>query len=894
MNMSKNETNSMTTATLNNDESFKPIMKFNPFTTDNKTLTLIEYIDKSILEQVYCNNSVYKEDRMKYFRLLNNLTDENSIMITYKQNEYNGASYGRFYPVNQSMCGTFMWRKVRATLFKDTEFDIDMKSAHQSIVEMLITKHFSAGYFNDNFPLTRTYIYDRDRVISQFDENIQNFNKIVKLYNQTHNCDYTKKDIVKAFHTINLYGGSVETWMTEFNIYKEHMGDWLIKYLTDYPIETKNANKTILSLDTFQTLIKDFDEHRKANKEEKKPNRDGSLMSLILQNEETKIVTEAIKWISRFNDLQVTVYAYDGFQLRTGVKKNDEMKKEIEVLLNNLNKHINKRFNSGNIIQFVNKPFSQGFTLEELNNTDNACKYLLPYFTYTNCDQLSKYVEYIIQGKVLKVNDEYYFYNSKFWELSDKEYILSLFTNKVYSTVKSNVMYYLPATTKINKKLQVSIINTTSDTKMEKAFNRAFSACVRNKVLFDNDFKLLNCNNGTINLDTFELLPHNANDLCSKCVPFDAPFDEVDGKRIISKQTHEKVFDVFLEWFDDGSIETDEAKQIVEYLLWCIGKSLHGVNFIEKAIVLIGRLSRNGKTTTMDIVKTVLNDYVADLNLSFFTTYDKGSDRPHPELLALQGARIIRIDEAGGDEEKIIPKKFKRIVGGDPIHERNLFSKKIVKFKNSGILFFLSNYQLHFTTEGNDTSGKLVFFDYNCLFADKSFPGWDNKKNKNHKPIKEMYKQELLQDKNFLNKFFATILALAQKDVKVPDVHLERNKQNVQEVNSVAGWCDDNLVYDKNDTHFKETDWIIENNKVPSLTQAFYKKKDKDELIERQLTLDFLYDRYKKDVEEPVSKKNFNSVIKLKYKDFIPSTRTRLFGGRKDYIREWSLKISDE
>lgn len=879
----------MNTLTIPNNTK---LVSFKPFDEFTKTLNLIEYVNTDVLDQIYCNNKIYKQDRNKYFNMLNSVED-NVLNVSYTQKEYNGNKYGRYYPVNKSMCGTYMWRRARATLYGSDEFDIDMKTAHQSIAEMIITKYYSAEYFNTTYPMLKKYIYDRENVIPLFD--IKDFDKIIKNYNDINICDYTKKDIVKCFHTTEMYGGNVDTWLNTFDIEYDNLSDDLKKYITDYEKENKKLTEDILKLSVFETLINDFDEQRKKEGMNEKPNRDGSALALILQNEEAKITIEAIKFVNQFKDIIPTVYAYDGFQIRSSLHKSDAALDELDKMLNTLNKHINIKFNSNNIIQFINKPFSEPFSASELNDIDYECKYLLPYFLYTNCDQLSRYISYVINDNVIMNDDGCYFYNSKFWELKNKEEIVAKYDHLIYNSVKTSVLTYLPGSDAKMKKYQTAIINYTSNTMMDKAFKKALSSKIT-KVMFDDRFELLNCNNGTINLDTFELQPHNPKDLCSKFIKFDAPVEEVDGKKIIPKVKYDDVITEFLHWFDDGIVTKEEAKELVNYLLYCFGQSLHGNNFMEKAILLLGKLSRNGKTTTMDLLQKVLNNYMVGLNLCYFTTYDHKSNEPHPELLALKGARIVRVDEAGGEENKLIPDKFKTLIGGDDIRVRDLYKGKdnIVVFKNSAIFYFLSNFQLQFTTEGNDTSGKLLFFEFNCLFANDSFPGWNNKTNPNHKMMKESYKNDLLNNNVFLNHLFATILAFAQEKMEAPEIHKIKNKKNLTEVNSVSAWCDDNLIYDEKHIYFDENDWLIKKDKIPSLTKAFKKCAAKGEKLEKQLTLDFLYDRYKKECENPVSKRNFNNVVSLKYKDSMSDKTTRYFGGQKKYIAKWSLKADIE
>lgn len=867
---------------------------------DSGELFLFEYIDVETLGKIYCNNNIYKQDRYKYYNLFEKVKD-GAVYINYEQNLYSGKSYGRFYPVDEPMCGTYMWRKARSTLYGDHEYDIDLKTAHQSITEYLIKKYCPDIDFKKKFPLAKKYIDNRDEVIEMF--NFPELDNIIRKYNKKNIDILNKKDIVKKFHNIEMYGGYIDTWLNEFEICKDQIPEELMNYLNDYEKERIKLMNTILEIEEFETMIKDIEKQWKKDKKEKKYNKKGSLLSLILQNEETKIIVEAIKFISeKYNDIVVTIYCYDGFQIRPRQLKKNVKKSDIDDFVKKLNSHIQFKFNSKNIIQFINKPFSEKFTTKELNDINYECKYLFPYFTYSNIDQLSEYIYYVIKNKITCNNSGCYHYNGKNWELFDKNKITSKYSTVVYESFKKVALEYLPAGTSEEMKYQKKIINTTSNNFSEKALKKAIDMRIK-KTDFDTIPHLLNCNNGTINLDTFELQPHDPKNYCSKIINLDAPYDIVDGKKIIQKVKYDEVNDVFLEWFEDGFVTPEEAKQLVEYLLYTFGKSLHGVNFIEKAVLLLGRLSRNGKSTTMDILKKVLNDYMVNLNLSYLTTVDHKPNEPHPELLSIKGARIVQVDEPD-ESNKIIPGKFKTLVGGDTIKARDLYKgvNHMIEFKNSAIFYFLSNYQLKFTTEGNDTSGKITFFEYCCFFGDELTPGWQGdlkndkgeKIKKNHKDIKPGYKNELLNNKDFLNKMFATILAYSQENLSPPEIHIKKNAENIKEINTVANWCDENIKYDKNDVYFTDKDWLIKEDLIKSLTNAYRKKKKTKDPLKKMLTFDFLYTRYKKDIEDPVSKKNFITVVSTKYNNFIGDKPTRYFGGQKRYIHSLTLKNSDD
>ena len=79
----------------------------------------------------------------------------------------------------------------------------------------------------------------------------------------------------------------------------------------------------------------------------------------------------------------------------------------------------------------------------------------------------------------------------------------------------------------------------------------------------------------------------------------------------------------------------------------------------------------------------------------------------------------------------------------------------------------------------------------------------------------------------------------------------------------------DNSKYSKDNEYDKEV--LI---KRPNLEGA-----------ERIITLDYMYDKYKNDMEDPVTEPVFKNRITLIYNDlYDPNGKTRRFGGRKKYL----------
>lgn len=177
---------------------------------------------------------------------------------------------------------------------------------------------------------------------------------------------------------------------------------------------------------------------------------------------------------------------------------------------------------------------------------------------------------------------------------------------------------------------------------------------------FDADPWLLNCENGTIDLRTGELLEHRRDRFCTKLAP--VHFDPA--------ARHER-WDKFLEHVTDGSAE------VRDFLARAVGYSLTGDTREDRFFFIYGPPGR-GKSTFVGAVEAALGEYarVADIATFLASPHGSGGDRPRPDLVRLAGSRICvckEIDAGARLAEGLV----KTISGGDVITVRDLHSKPL-------------------------------------------------------------------------------------------------------------------------------------------------------------------------------------------------------------------------
>ena len=162
---------------------------------------------------------------------------------------------------------------------------------------------------------------------------------------------------------------------------------------------------------------------------------------------------------------------------------------------------------------------------------------------------------------------------------------------------------------------------------------------------------LLNCQNGSVDLLTGILRPHDPEDFITKTVNSEYHADANCPRWM-----------AFLEEIFDGNQET------INYLHRALGYSVTG-DVSEHSLFLCYGTGANGKSTLTTLMSLLLGGYAATLAPGLLMS--RKHDAHPTELANLQGARFTSTSEvktdAKWDEERI-----KMLTGGDPIKARRM------------------------------------------------------------------------------------------------------------------------------------------------------------------------------------------------------------------------------
>jgi putative DNA primase/helicase len=219
---------------------------------------------------------------------------------------------------------------------------------------------------------------------------------------------------------------------------------------------------------------------------------------------------------------------------------------------------------------------------------------------------------------------------------------------------------------------------------------------------FDSNKMLLNCQNGTLNLENFALQPHCAVDYITKIAR--------------AKYDHEAVcprWDKFVDEIMCG--DTDTAV----FLQKALGYAISGDTSLECFFILYGCTTRNGKSTLSETVAYVLGDYARTIQPQTLARRSSDGSAASPDIARLKGARLVNMPEPEKGLELNIA-LVKQLTGGDTYTGRFL-NENPIEFRPEFKIFVNTN---HLPRTSDDTvfssdRVKLIPFDRHFTAAEQ-------------------------------------------------------------------------------------------------------------------------------------------------------------------------------
>jgi len=262
----------------------------------------------------------------------------------------------------------------------------------------------------------------------------------------------------------------------------------------------------------------------------------------------------------------------------------------------------------------------------------------------------------------------WYTYESGVWK---RDVDALLVSTKIREFVRIMVLYCGEIADEDKRKKYLAFVNKMGDRRFrDRLLKDARDNLKISATEFDRNPKLINCLNGTYDLENLCFREHDWKDFITMQTNFEYTQEDVTCERwvqFIAEITSDKSGDGYKE-------NQDKA----DFLQRALGYSILGVCNEECMFILHGKTSRNGKSTAMDAIEHLLGDYARVAPVSIICRADKAknAEAASPTLAALKGKRFITMSESnqyGRLDEEVI----KQMTGGEEITARNLYESAI-------------------------------------------------------------------------------------------------------------------------------------------------------------------------------------------------------------------------
>lgn len=222
-----------------------------------------------------------------------------------------------------------------------------------------------------------------------------------------------------------------------------------------------------------------------------------------------------------------------------------------------------------------------------------------------------------------------------------------------------------------------------ANSKINSSLKCASSMCGINTEIgnLDKNLWLLNVQNGTIDLKTGELLPHDRNDLITKLVP--ATYDPL-AKAPLWEKFLKRIF--------------NDDQVLIAFIKRAMGYSLTGSTQADCWFILHGT-GANGKSVFLNSFLSMLGDYAGQSAPNLLMQPKGGFDRHPTELADLFGRRLVVCQESE-EGSRLAEASVKRMTTSDRIKARYM-CKDFFEFDPTHKLWLATNHvpEIRDTTE---------------------------------------------------------------------------------------------------------------------------------------------------------------------------------------------------
>lgn len=365
-----------------------------------------------------------------------------------------------------------------------------------------------------------------------------------------------------------------------------------------------------------------------------------------------------------------------------------------------------------------------------------------------------------VKGKALYCHPakRWYVYDGMRWSQDDRGWIQQAAKQSVLTMY--DAMSSLPD--KPRNELLKHAIRSESDRALKAAISQASSEPEITVIpeQFDLDTMLLNVKNGTIDLQTCELRPHNPEDMISALSPVTYNPEAKCPKWVA---------------FLDQIFEQNAA--LIRYVQKALGYTLTGLT-IERAVFCLWGVGKNGKSTLLKVIAQILGEYARKTPTE--TLMLKRNDSgPSNDVAILKGARLVTASETE-ESRKLNVAKVKDMSGDEELAARFLYGETF-NFRPQFKLWISTNHKP--VIPGND---RAMFDRFKLIpFTFRVEPDQVNKR----------LESELLEEApGILNWLLEGCLAWQQEGLSDPETVTSAVTSYQQEMDQVGAFIADRCI----------------------------------------------------------------------------------------------------
>lgn len=208
--------------------------------------------------------------------------------------------------------------------------------------------------------------------------------------------------------------------------------------------------------------------------------------------------------------------------------------------------------------------------------------------------------------------------------------------------------------------------------------------------------------NGTYDLRDYSFREHNWEDFLTMQTSFN---------HTVSRDVKCKRWEKFIKEVTQN--DADKA----DFLQRALGYSMLGMSNEECMFILHGKTTRNGKSTLLNTIETMLGDYakVAPVGMICRGDRQKDAEAASPTLAGLKGKRFVTMSESN-EYGKLDEEKIKQLTGGEEISARALYQSAIT-FKPQFTLWLSCNDLPMVTDKSLFASERIKVVEFNRHFS---------------------------------------------------------------------------------------------------------------------------------------------------------------------------------